>query len=48
MLKKTNVFDVSGEYGIGYTTNTNRAFIFDLTDYDFIRQFVVTVGKEII
>lgn len=40
MLKKANVFDVSGEYGIGYTTNTNRAFVFDLEDYDLIRQFV--------
>lgn len=40
MLRKHNVFDVTGDYGIGYTTNTGRAFYFDLDDYDLISQYV--------
>lgn len=37
--KKTNVYDLSGEYGIGYTTNTNRPFYFDLEDYEKIKDY---------
>ena len=29
-------YDLSGEYGIGWTANTNKPFIFDLEDYDKI------------
>ena len=36
--KKTNEYDLSGEYGIGWTSNTNREFYFDLEDYDLIKQ----------
>lgn len=36
---KTNVYDLTGEYGIGYTTNTNVPFLFDLEDFDKIKQF---------
>lgn len=35
--KKFNEYDLSGEYGIGYTTNTHRPFYFDLEDYDKIK-----------
>lgn len=36
---KRNVYDLSGEYGIGWTTNTNREFYFDLEDYDKIKDY---------
>lgn len=34
-----NKYDLSGEYGIGWTSNTNREFYFDLEDYDKIKDF---------
>lgn len=34
---KTNNYDLSGEFGIGWTTNTNKEFYFDLEDYDKIK-----------
>ena len=37
--KKYNMYDISGEYGIGWTTNTNREFYFDLEDYDKIKDY---------
>ena len=37
--KKYNEFDLSGEYGIGWTTNTNEEFWFDLEDYDKIKDY---------
>ena len=37
--KKYNQYDLSGEYGIGYTTNTNKEFYFDLEDYDKIKDY---------
>ena len=40
MLKKSNQYDLSGQYGIGYTTNTNRPFFFDLNDYELICGYV--------
>jgi len=36
---KKNVFDLTGEYGVGYTTNTNQEFYFDLDDYDLIKDY---------
>lgn len=36
---KQNIFDLSGEYGVGWTTNTNREFYFDLEDYDKIKNY---------
>lgn len=35
--KKYNEYDLSGEYGIGYTFNTHHQFYFDLEDYDKIK-----------
>lgn len=37
--KKNNTYDLSGEYGIGYTSNTNQPFYFDLEDYDKIKDY---------
>lgn len=36
---KFNKYDLSGEYGIGWTTNTNKEFYFDLEDYDKIKDY---------
>ena len=38
-LKKYNKYNLSGEYGIGWTTNTNQEFYFDLEDYDKIKDY---------
>lgn len=37
-LKKYNTYDLSGEYGIGYT-NKGEEFYFDLEDYDKIKDY---------
>ena len=37
--KKYNRYDLSNEYGIGWTTNTNEQFYFDLEDYDKIKEY---------
>ena len=37
--KKNNLYDLSGEYGIGWTSNTNIEFYFDLEDYDKIKDY---------
>lgn len=37
--KKYNKYDLSGEYGIGWTANTNQPFYFDLEDYDKIKNY---------
>lgn len=36
--KKYNIYDLSGNYGIGYTSN-NKSFYFDLEDYDKIKDY---------
>lgn len=38
-MRKFNVYDITGEYGIGWTSNTNSEFYFDLEDYDLIKDF---------
>lgn len=38
-FSKNNVFDLTREYGVGYTTNTNQPFYFDLKDYDLIQNY---------
>ena len=35
--KKKNKYDLTGEYGIGWTNNSNQEFYFDLDDYDKIK-----------
>lgn len=37
--KKYNKYDLSGEYGVGWTSNTNKEFYFDLEDYDKIKDY---------
>lgn len=39
---KTNIYDLSGEYGVGYTLNTGVPFYFDLEDYDKIKDYCWT------
>jgi hypothetical protein len=38
-FKRYNQYDLSGEYGIGWTNNTNQEFYFDLEDYDKIKDY---------
>ncbi len=37
--KKYNTYDLSNDYGIGYTSNTNEPFYFELKDYDKIKNY---------
>ena len=37
--KKYNQYNLIGEYGIGWTSNTNKEFYFDLEDYDEIKDY---------
>lgn len=37
--RSKNKFDLTGEYGIGWTRNTNAPFYFDLEDFDKINQY---------
>lgn len=37
--KKYNRYDLSGEYGVGWASNTNNPFYFDLEDYDKIKDY---------
>lgn len=36
---KYNKYDLSGAFGVGWTTNTNKEFWFDLEDYDKIKDY---------
>lgn len=38
-FSKENFYKLDGDYGIGWTTNTNREFYFDLEDYDKIKDY---------
>lgn len=37
--KKYNKYDLNGEFGIGYCSNTGNKFYFDLEDYDIIKDY---------
>jgi hypothetical protein len=39
ILRKNNKYNLSGEYGIGWTNNTNNEFYFDLNQYDKIKDY---------
>lgn len=43
---KRNKYDLSGEYGIGWTNNTNKEFYFDLEDYDKIKNYTWYADKD--
>lgn len=45
MLKKYNTYDLSGEYGIGYTSK-NEEFYFDLEDYALIKDYCWCINKD--
>lgn len=38
-LLKENEYDLSGQYGVGYTTNTHEPFYFDLEDFQLIKSY---------
>ena len=43
--KKTNIYelnlhDENGLYGVGYCSNTNRKFYFDMDDYNKIKDYI--------
>ena len=42
---KKNVYDLSNDYGIGYTLK-NEPFYFDLEDYNLIKQFCWRINNE--
>ena len=42
---KTNKYDLSGEYGSGYTSNINEPFYFDLEDYELIKDYCWHISK---
>ena len=37
--RKENQYDLSGEYGIGWTYNTNQEFYFNLEDFNLIKDY---------
>lgn len=43
--KKYNTYDLSGEYGVGYTSKGEK-FLFDLDDYDKIKDFCWYISDE--
>lgn len=36
---KVNNYDLSGEYGVGYASNTDNPFLFDISDYELIKDY---------
>lgn len=38
-FKKYNEYDLSEKFGIGWTTNTNEEFYFDIADYEKIKDY---------
>lgn len=45
-FSKLNKYDLSGEYGIGWTSNTNKEFYFDIEDYDKIKDYCWHEDKQ--
>lgn len=37
--KKYNEYNLTGKYGVGLTSNTNKEFYFDIEDYDKIKDY---------
>ena len=46
LFKKYNNYDLSKEYGVGFTINTNREFYFDIEDYDKICGYCWCEGER--
>jgi hypothetical protein len=38
-LRKNNLYHLFEDYGVGYTTNTNQIFYFDIEDFEIIKNF---------
>ena len=45
-IKRYNQYDLTGEYGVGITSNTNEEFYFDLEDYDLIKGYTWFVDNR--
>ena len=45
LKKKYNIYNISGDYGIGYT-NKGEEFYFDLEDYDLIKDYCWCVNSD--
>lgn len=45
IMKKQNIYDLTGEFGIGYTTK-GEEFYFDLEDYDKIKDYCWSIDKR--
>jgi hypothetical protein len=45
LFKKYNTYDLTGEYGVGYTLK-NEPFYFDLEDYDLIKDYCWSLDKN--
>ena len=43
---KTNKYELSGDYGVGWTLNTNEEFYFDLEDYDKIKDYCWVIAND--
>lgn len=41
-----NKYDLSGEFGVGWTANTNQKFYFDLEDYDLIKNYCWSMDND--
>ena len=37
--RQMNQYDLTGDYGVGYTSNTNSQFFFDLGDFETIKEY---------
>ena len=44
--KGENKYDLSGDYGIGWSNNSEQEFYFDLEDYDIIKDYYWYVEKS--
>lgn len=44
--KKSNIYDLSGGYGVGFTSNTHHEFYFDLCRYDEIKDYCWCERKQ--
>lgn len=44
--RKLNKYDLSGEFGIGYTGKEGEKFYFDLEDYDLIKDYTWRVNNN--
>lgn len=44
---KINRYNLTNEYGIGYTSNTNEPFYFDLEDYNKIKEYTWSARHDV-